>query len=258
MKSLTKNKNFLISNISIYLDILIIFSYTTKYYLNSRSFMNKNVLILCTGNSCRSIIAEALINQHIEAIQAYSSGVAPSGKVNPNAKKVLEAHGAWSDAYHSKELDELSDIHFDLVVTVCDHAKESCPVFNEGTKCIHIGFEDPDGKAYEAFEATYNEIKEKLLPKIEEEFKMDMKKNVFKINDGVKINFTGVVAKQQIVKMVENCATGACECMSDATKKKITNMQVAGKDGDVELKLSGEISKEEIEEALQKSKVLNS
>jgi len=84
-----------------------------------------------------------------------------------------------------------------------------------------------------------------------------MQKNVFKTTDGVKINFTGVVQKQQIVKMVENCNTGACECMSDATKKKIKGMQVEGKDGNVELKLSGDMTKEEIEKALAKSKVLN-
>ena len=84
-----------------------------------------------------------------------------------------------------------------------------------------------------------------------------MNKNVFKTNDGVKINFTGVVEKQQIVKMVENCATGQCECMSDETKKKISNMQVEGKDGNVELKLTGEVAKEEIEKALASSKVLN-
>jgi len=57
--------------------------------------------------------------------------------------------------------------------------------------------------------------------------------------------------------MVENCATGACECMSDETKKKISNMEVSGKDGDVQLALSGDISKEEIEAALEKSKVIN-
>ena len=84
-----------------------------------------------------------------------------------------------------------------------------------------------------------------------------MNKNVFKTDNGVKINFTGVVEKQQIIKMVENCATGQCECMSDQTKQKISNMQVQGKDGDVELKLDGDITKEEIEKALAKSKVLN-
>jgi len=221
--------------------------------------MNKKVLIMCTGNSCRSIIGEALINKELENIEAYSCGVAPSGKVNPNAKKVLEANNAWNDAYTSKHLDTLSNIDFDLVVTVCNHAKETCPTFPNITKTMHVVFEDPDGQEYEAFEIIYNRIKEILLPKVKEtlEEKKEMNKNVFKTNTGVKINFTGVVQKQQIVKMVENCATGACECMSDETKKKISNMQVAGKDGDVELKLSGDISKEEIQKALEKSKVLN-
>jgi len=228
----------------------------------------KNVLILCTGNSCRSIIAEALINKYLEGATAYSSGVAPSGRVNPNAKKVLEENSAWDSAYHSKTLDTLEHINFDLVVTVCGHAQETCPTFPKPTPTIHVGFEDPDGKEYEAFEATYKEIKETLLPKVETKLKEitmnkennnkeSMNKNVFKTNEGVKIAFTGVVQKQQIVKMVENCATGACECMSDETKKKITNMQVEGKDGDVELKLSGDVNKEEIEKALAKSKVLN-
>ncbi len=84
-----------------------------------------------------------------------------------------------------------------------------------------------------------------------------MNKNVFKTNQGVKISFTGTVEKQNIVKMVENCKTGSCECMTDETKKKITNMQVSGKDGDVALDLSGEVTKEEIEAALARSKVIN-
>ena len=84
-----------------------------------------------------------------------------------------------------------------------------------------------------------------------------MDKNVSKTNQGIKIAFTGAVEKQNIVKMVENCATGSCECMSDETKKKITNMEVSGKDGDVALDLSGDVTKEEIEAALAKSKVLN-
>ncbi len=219
--------------------------------------MDKKILVLCTGNSCRSIIAEALINKELDGIHAWSSGVAPSGKVNPNAKKVLEAHGAWDDRYHSKKLDEVEDIDFDLVVTVCDHAKESCPVFPKPVKVIHVGFEDPDGKAYEAFEKTYEEIKTRLLPKIKEELETKMKKDVAKTANGVKISFTGVVQKQQIVKMVENCATGQCECMSDETKKKISNMQVTGEDGSVALDLTGDVAKEEIEAALAKSKVLN-
>ena len=84
-----------------------------------------------------------------------------------------------------------------------------------------------------------------------------MNKNVFKTGVGVKIAFTGSVEKQNIITMVENCSTGACDCMSDETKAKITNMEVTGKDGEVNLNLSGNVSKEEIEAALAKSKVIN-
>lgn len=128
----------------------------------------KKVLILCTGNSCRSIIAEALINAELEGIDAESSGVKASGRVNPNAKKVLEKEGIWRDAYHSKTLDTVIDNDYDLVVTVCGHAQETCPMFPKPVKTIHVGFEDPDGKAFEAFEETLKEIKEILLPKVKE------------------------------------------------------------------------------------------
>jgi arsenate reductase len=214
----------------------------------------KKVLVLCTGNSCRSIIAEALINAKLEGVEAKSSGVKASGKVNPNAKKLLEEKEIWRDEYHSKTLDTVKDEEFDLVVTVCDHANETCPIFPRPVKKIHVGFSDPDGKGYEAFEATYKEIEEVLLPKIKEEL-FGMKKEVTQLKSGVKIKFSGAVQKENIVKMVQNCKTGACECMSDATKEKIKDMQVSGEDGEVLLELSGEVQKEEIEAALAKSKV---
>jgi len=131
----------------------------------------KKVLILCTGNSCRSIIAEALINAKLEGIEADSSGVKASGKVNPNAQKLLEAKGIWREEYHSKTLDTLIDNEYDLVVTVCDHANETCPMFPKPAPKIHVGFEDPDGKGYEAFIETYKEIEEVLLPKVVEALK---------------------------------------------------------------------------------------
>lgn len=128
--------------------------------------MNKKVLILCTGNSCRSIIAEALINAQLEGVDAESSGVRASGRVNPNAKKVLEQHGIWDEKYHSKTIDHVIDRDYDLVVTVCDHAQETCPMFPKPVKKIHVGFEDPDGKGFNAFEDTYEEIERELLPKV--------------------------------------------------------------------------------------------
>jgi len=130
--------------------------------------MDKKVLILCTGNSCRSIIAEALINSFLEGVKAYSSGVRASLHVNPNAKKILEINGIWDDRYHSKTLDKVLDIDYDLVVTVCDNAKESCPVFPKETKVLHVSFSDPDGKDFSEFEKTYEDIKNILLPKIKE------------------------------------------------------------------------------------------
>ncbi len=133
--------------------------------------MDKKVLILCTGNSCRSIIAEALINAELDGISADSSGVKASGRVNPNAKKVLEEAGIWKESYHSKTLDTVIDNDYDLVVTVCDNAKETCPMFPKAVKTIHVGFEDPDGKAYEAFEEILTEIKNELLPIITKELK---------------------------------------------------------------------------------------
>ena len=130
--------------------------------------MDKKILILCTGNSCRSIIAEALINAKLDSVSAESSGVKASGRVNPNAKKVIENEGIWKDEYHSKTLDTVIDNDYDLVVTVCGHAQETCPMFPKPVKTIHIGFEDPDGKPFEAFEETLKEIKEILLPKVKE------------------------------------------------------------------------------------------
>ena len=129
----------------------------------------KKVLVLCTGNSCRSIIAEGLINKYLDGVKAYSAGVNPSGRVNENAKKVLMRENAWRDEYHSKDIDKVMDIDFDLVVTVCDNAKETCPTFPKKVKTIHIGFVDPDGKDYSEFKKLVEEMKERLLSKIKEE-----------------------------------------------------------------------------------------
>jgi len=132
----------------------------------------KKVLILCTGNSCRSIIGEALVNKYLnsDGIKAFSAGSNPSGRVNPNAKKVLQENSAWSDDYYSKTIEEVQkNAPFDLVVTVCDNAKENCPYFPGAKKQLHLGFEDPDGKEYSEFEKTYKLIKEQLLPFVKEE-----------------------------------------------------------------------------------------
>lgn len=84
-----------------------------------------------------------------------------------------------------------------------------------------------------------------------------MKREISKTSAGVKINFFGSVEKQHIVKIVENCATGKCDCMNDETKAKIHDMKVDGSDGDVQLDLEGNVSVSEIREALSRSKVID-
>ena len=130
----------------------------------------KEVLILCTGNSCRSIMAEAMINAKMgECVHAQSSGVKASGKVNPNAQALLESKGEWKSVYHSKVIETVLDTAFDLVITVCDAAKETCPMFPNAVKTIHVGFEDPSGKAVEEYAKTYDLIEQELLPIVQKE-----------------------------------------------------------------------------------------
>ncbi len=129
------------------------------------------VLILCTGNSCRSIMAEALINAKLgECVHAYSSGVKASGKVNPHAQALLQERGYWKEEYHSKVIEEVLNEPFDLIVTVCDHAKETCPMFPKAVKTIHISFDDPSGKAVEEYAKTLDLIEQELLPLIKKSF----------------------------------------------------------------------------------------
>lgn len=130
----------------------------------------KNVLILCTGNSCRSIMGEALINAKMgDCVKAFSSGVKASGAVNPNAQALLEEKGYWRSEYHSKVIETVLDNEFDLIVTVCDHAHETCPMFPKAVKTIHVAFEDPSGKAVEEYAKTLDLIEATLLPIIKSE-----------------------------------------------------------------------------------------
>jgi len=108
------------------------------------------VLFLCTGNSCRSQMAEGWC-RHLKAdlIESYSAGIEVHG-LNPNAVKVMAEAGVDISGHKSKHLDEVKDIEFDYVITVCGHANESCPMFPGKTKVIHTGFDDPPQLAQQA------------------------------------------------------------------------------------------------------------
>lgn len=105
--------------------------------------MKKRVLILCTGNSCRSQMAEAIIN-HIygEHWEAFSAGTQPSGYVHPLALRALKEIGIYHTG-ESKSAEQFRGMDFDVVITVCDDAAENCPVWLGKGKRAHIGFPDP-------------------------------------------------------------------------------------------------------------------
>lgn len=105
------------------------------------------VLFLCTGNSCRSQMAEGWARTLLQGkIEAHSAGVAPSG-LDPRAIKVMEEVGVDISGHRSKHVDELEEKEFDFVITLCDEAQGSCPVFPARVQVIHKGFEDPPALA---------------------------------------------------------------------------------------------------------------
>jgi len=108
------------------------------------------VLFLCTGNSCRSQMAEGWA-RHLKGgiIEPYSAGIETHG-LNPDAVRVMEEAGVDISRHRSKHVRELGDIEFDYVVTVCGHANENCPVFPGKAKIIHVGFDDPPKLAADA------------------------------------------------------------------------------------------------------------
>ena len=105
--------------------------------------MKKQVLFLCTGNSCRSQMAEAIVNARLgETWEAVSAGTQPAGYIHPKALAVLAEIGIRHTG-RSKSVDEFRDADLDLVVTVCDSAAEECPIWLGRGKRIQLGFPDP-------------------------------------------------------------------------------------------------------------------
>lgn len=110
-----------------------------------------NVLFLCTGNSCRSQMAEGFA-RHLkgDGFNAFSAGIERHG-LNENAVAVMAEKGVDISGHTSKLLDDLADVQFDYVVTVCGHANETCPMFSGDCQVVHVGFDDPP-KMAQAFD----------------------------------------------------------------------------------------------------------
>jgi len=124
------------------------------------------ILILCTGNSCRSQMAEGFLKSFDSTMEVFSAGTNPSSQVHPKAVQVMAEVGVDISDGYPKQVDQFLDQSFDYVITVCDNAKETCPTFLGGVKeQLHIGFEDPaeatgtEEEVLAEFRRTRDEIK---------------------------------------------------------------------------------------------------
>lgn len=130
------------------------------------------VLFLCTGNSCRSQMAEGWARRlKGDLLEAYSAGVETHG-LNPRAVQVMAEAGVDISGHRSKALDALKDVDFDYVVTVCDHARETCPWFPGRAKVVHAGFDDPprlalDAASEEEALAHYRRVRDEIRAYVE-------------------------------------------------------------------------------------------
>ena len=128
---------------------------------------SKTVLVLCTGNSCRSQMAEVLLNHDFSGkVRALSAGTRPQPKVADGAIAALKLAGLPVDGLHPKDVDVMMNEEIDLVVTVCDNAKEACPIFPRPVTSIHLPFHDPHGEPLESFVQVRDDIRARLIPAV--------------------------------------------------------------------------------------------
>jgi len=130
--------------------------------------MKQRILFLCTHNSCRSQMAEGLVNHFLgDRFEAFSAGTEAT-RVNPLAAKVIEELGIDISGHRSKTLDEFAGQPFDYVVTLCGDANAKCPLFFGGVKRVHIGFDDPSrlpGNAEEVL-PEYRKVRDEIRGRI--------------------------------------------------------------------------------------------
>lgn len=127
--------------------------------------MNLRILVLCTGNSCRSQMAEGILKNKYPEWDIFSAGTKPEKQVNIFAVKVMKEIGIDISEHYPKSIDLFTSQSFDLVITVCDHAKEVCPVFTGKVgRRIHIGFKDPaDAKGTdEEILSAYRKVRDQI------------------------------------------------------------------------------------------------
>lgn len=127
----------------------------------------KTVLVLCTGNSCRSQMAEAILRHELgNQVRALSAGTQPQPRVAEGALAALELAHLPTEGLYAKDISAVINEPIDLVVTVCDNAKETCPIFPRPVPRIHLPFHDPHGEPLESFVRIRDEIRSRLVPAV--------------------------------------------------------------------------------------------
>lgn len=129
----------------------------------------KTVLVLCTGNSCRSQMGEAILNQTLAGqVRALSAGTQPQPAVAAGALEALRLAGLSTEGLHPKTVEAVIGEPIDLVVSVCDNARETCPVFPRPVPRLHLPFHDPHGEPLESFIAVRDDIQQRLVVAVRE------------------------------------------------------------------------------------------
>ena len=145
--------------------------------MNRQGMNKRRVLVLCTGNSARSQMAEGLLRHDAgDRFEVFSAGVDPAVRVRPEAIQVMQELGIDISGHRPKHVNEFAGQHFDYVLTVCDNAKETCPIFPSSTVTIHESFKDPA-----AFHGSEQEQLE-LFRKVRDEIRQYMRR--FSLNCG--------------------------------------------------------------------------
>ncbi len=135
------------------------------------------VLFLCTGNSCRSQMAEGLVNHDLDGqVKAFSAGI-QSSQVNPRAIQVMNELGIDISHHRAKSVDDLAEEQFDLVITLCDQAQQQCPMFPGNAEISHISFPDPaqatgtEEEIMAVFRRVRDDLRQQLIPLLREKVK---------------------------------------------------------------------------------------
>lgn len=189
--------------------------------------ITKRILILCTGNSCRSQMAEGLLKSFDKNLEVFSAGTKPAEKVNPFAVKAMQEIGIDISNGKAENVDKYLSQSFDYVITVCDNAKETCPVFIGNVKHqLHIGFDDPADAV--GSEEEVMPVYRRVRDEIKKDFYDFYLKNLKSSENVIKVYGSGCTNCQQLEQMCYNVLQ---ELQIDASVEKVTDIQEIMKAG---------------------------